>query len=111
MLHVLCIFVGALFFVLTPGILVTLPPKGSKVVVALTHAFVFAVVYCLTHKMVYQYFYEGFEAVGGPAAQACAAATAAAAAKPDDRELGRKKAAACLAPGIGGSSARPPSMR
>lgn len=61
MLHVLCIFVGVLFFVLTPGILVTLPPKGSKVVVALTHAVVFAIVYCLTHKMVYQYFYEGFE--------------------------------------------------
>jgi len=57
----MCIFLGALFFVLTPGILVTLPPKGSKVIVALTHALVFAIIYCLIHKMVYQYFYEGFE--------------------------------------------------
>ena len=46
------LFVAALFYVLTPGILVSLPPKGSKMVVALTHAVVFAVVYALVHKMV-----------------------------------------------------------
>ena len=34
----------ALFYLLTPGILVTLPPGGSKQTVALTHAVVFAVV-------------------------------------------------------------------
>jgi len=46
------LFVVALFYVLTPGILVSLPPKGSKMVVALTHAVVFAIVYSLVHKMV-----------------------------------------------------------
>ena len=35
--------VAALFFVLTPGVLVTLPPGGSKWVVAATHAVVFVV--------------------------------------------------------------------
>ena len=33
-----------LFYLLTPGILVSLPPGGSKQTVALTHAVVFAVV-------------------------------------------------------------------
>ena len=55
------LFVGALFFVLTPGILITLPPKSSATTVALTHAVVFALVYSLTHKMVYRFLYEGFE--------------------------------------------------
>jgi len=58
------LFVGALFFVLTPGILVTLPPKSSATVVALTHALVFALVYSLTHKMVYRFLYEGFAPEG-----------------------------------------------
>lgn len=43
-----------LFFVLTPGILLSLPPKGSKIVVALTHAFVFALVWHFTHKLVWR---------------------------------------------------------
>jgi hypothetical protein len=32
-----------LFFVLTPGVLVSLPPGGTKLTVAATHALVFAV--------------------------------------------------------------------
>ena len=32
-----------LFFLLTPGVLLSLPPGGSKLVVAATHALVFAV--------------------------------------------------------------------
>lgn len=58
------LYVAALFFVLTPGILVSLPPGGKKMTVALTHAVVFAVVYQLTHKMVWRALYEGFEAAG-----------------------------------------------
>ena len=50
-----------LFFVLTPGVLLTLPRKGSVYLVALVHAAVFGLVYKLTHKMVYRYFTEGFE--------------------------------------------------
>jgi len=50
-----------LFYVLTPGILVTLPKGGSKMVVALTHAVIFAIVCHLTHRTVMRYFNEGFQ--------------------------------------------------
>ena len=61
------LFIAALFFVLTPGILLRLPSGGSKVTVAATHALVFAVVYHFTHKMAANFFYgrEGFAAHGG----------------------------------------------
>ena len=51
----LCIFLFSvlLFFVLTPGILLTIPAKGSKNVVALVHALVFATVLHFTHKLVW----------------------------------------------------------
>lgn len=49
----LFVYAFLLFFVLTPGILLSLPPKGSKIVVALTHAFVFALVWHFTHKIVW----------------------------------------------------------
>jgi hypothetical protein len=55
--HYMLPVVGLLFFVLTPGILITLPPKGSKVVVAVTHAIVFALLFHLTHKVFWNYFY------------------------------------------------------
>lgn len=47
------VYIALLFFVLTPGILVSLPPRSSAKVVALTHAVVFAVILGLTHKMVW----------------------------------------------------------
>jgi hypothetical protein len=47
------IYLALLFVVLTPGVLLSLPPGGSKLVVAATHGLVFAVVYYLTHKAVY----------------------------------------------------------
>ena len=39
---------AVLFFLLTPGILVSLPPGGNKMTVAAVHAIVFA----LAHKFV-----------------------------------------------------------
>ena len=48
------IYAFILFFVLTPGVLVTLPRKGSKMMVALVHALIFAVVWTLTHKIVWR---------------------------------------------------------
>jgi len=73
------LFVAALFYVLTPGILLTLPPKGSKMVVAVTHAIVFAVVYGLVHKAVLLTLYpegfaEGSAEPSDPAFQACISA-------------------------------------
>ena len=51
---VMFVYAFLLFFVLTPGVLVTLPPKSGRLVVSLTHALVFAVIWTLTHKMVWQ---------------------------------------------------------
>ena len=48
------IYAFLLFFVLTPGVLLSLPPKGSKKMVAGVHALVFAIVWSLTHKMVWR---------------------------------------------------------
>ena len=53
------LFSTLLFFVLTPGILLTIPKKSSKTTVALVHALVFATVWSLTHKCVW-YVTEGF---------------------------------------------------
>ena len=46
------IYLAVLFFLLTPGVLVSLPPGGSRTTVALTHAVVFAVVWMLSHRVV-----------------------------------------------------------
>jgi hypothetical protein len=46
------LYIIALFFVLTPGIFLSLPPGGSKTTIALTHAVVFGLVWHLTHKIV-----------------------------------------------------------
>jgi uncharacterized membrane protein YdbT with pleckstrin-like domain len=64
------IYAAILFFVLTPGVLLRLPPSGSKLVVAGVHAVVFALVYHFTHKMVWKASFgmlghEGFKAKEG----------------------------------------------
>ena len=48
------LYVALLFVVLTPGVLLTLPKGGSKIVVAAVHGLVFAVVYHFTNKLVWQ---------------------------------------------------------
>jgi uncharacterized membrane protein len=52
------IYVATLFFVLTPNVLVSLPPGGNTYIVAIVHAVVFAVAYELTHKMIWKTFYS-----------------------------------------------------
>lgn len=47
------IYAFVLFYVLTPGILLSLPPKGSKMMVAAVHALVFAIVWSFTSKYVW----------------------------------------------------------
>lgn len=54
------LFSVALFVILTPDILVSLPLKGNKYIVALVHAIIFAVVWHLTHKAVW-HLTEGFD--------------------------------------------------
>lgn len=48
----MALYLALLFVALTPGILLSLPPGGSKLVVAATHGAVFAAVYLVTHKAV-----------------------------------------------------------
>jgi hypothetical protein len=48
------VYAAILFFVLTPAVLVRLPPKGGKFTVAAVHAVVFAVIFHFTHKLVWQ---------------------------------------------------------
>ena len=54
----MCIYVFFLFFLLTPGIFVSLPPKGSKYVVAAVHALVFTVILHFTYRMVLRSIYS-----------------------------------------------------
>lgn len=48
----MALYAAALFFLLEPGVLVTLPPGGSRLTVNLTHALVFGVVWAFTHRAV-----------------------------------------------------------
>ena len=48
-------FIVLLFVVFTPGVLLRLPPKGSKYVVAVVHGLVFAFVLCFAYKNYFIY--------------------------------------------------------
>ena len=52
------LYIALLFFVLTPGVLLSLPAGGSCMMKAGVHAVVFALVYCLTNKPVERMFYS-----------------------------------------------------
>lgn len=58
--HMMCLFMGILFFILTPGVLLSLPPGGSLMAKAGVHAIVFAIVYHLTHGMAERALYRGY---------------------------------------------------
>ena len=47
------LYLGLLFILLTPGVLLRIPPGGSKLTVAAVHGLVFAVIYHFTHKAVW----------------------------------------------------------
>ena len=65
------LFTTLLFVLLTPGMLLRIPPGGSKLTVALVHGLIFALVYHFTHKMVWRWSmgYEGFDSC--PTGKAC----------------------------------------
>ena len=63
----MALYLVFLFVVLTPGVLLRIPPKGSKLVVAAVHGIVFAVVLCLTYNLVSNASYvEHFQNVRDP---------------------------------------------
>jgi hypothetical protein len=49
---IVCLYSALLFFLLTPGILITLPPKGKKMIVAAVHAILFGIIWGFTNKIV-----------------------------------------------------------
>jgi hypothetical protein len=51
---IVSLYVALLFFVLTPGILLSLPKGGSKFTVAGVHALVFGLIFHFTHKVVWR---------------------------------------------------------
>jgi len=62
----LLLYITALFVALTPGILLTIPPKGSHLVVAIVHALVFALILYLTCNQVYGFMMESFTSAPVP---------------------------------------------
>jgi len=51
----LFLYIVLLFVALTPSVLITLPPKSSKLVVALTHGAIFGGIWWLTHKWAWMF--------------------------------------------------------
>jgi len=49
------IYSAILFFILSPGVLLRLPPNGSKMTVAAVHALVFAIVLYFTAGFVWRF--------------------------------------------------------
>ena len=63
-MNLICtLYVALLFVLLTPGVLLRLPPKGSLLTVAIVHGLVFALIYHFTHKIVLQLSMESFSPV------------------------------------------------
>jgi len=46
------LYSAILFFVLTPNVLLRLPPKGSTMMVAFVHAVVFGIVFYFAHSLI-----------------------------------------------------------
>ena len=46
------LYSAILFFVLTPNVLLRLPPKGSTMMVAFVHALVFGIVFYFAHSLI-----------------------------------------------------------
>jgi hypothetical protein len=48
------LYLALLFFILSPNILVRLPPNGNKLTVTATHALIFGVIVYLTCNMIWK---------------------------------------------------------
>ena len=60
------LYLALLFFLLSPNVLVRLPPNGNKLTVAATHALIFGAIVYLSCKMVWKLsmrmgIYEGMD--------------------------------------------------
>ena len=50
------IYAAILFFLLSPGVLLSLPPKSSTMTKAAVHSLVFALIFYFTYGYVWRYF-------------------------------------------------------
>jgi len=55
------LYLVLLFVILTPGVLLYLPPKATLLTAAIVHGLVFALVFHFTHKIVRRLTSEGFD--------------------------------------------------
>lgn len=55
------LYLAALFVAFTPGVLVSLPPKGGKYVVLAVHAVLFVLVWQYTNRFVWRMSIDGFQ--------------------------------------------------
>jgi hypothetical protein len=62
--HLFCLFIVVLFVLLTPNVLLRLPPKGGKWTVAIVHGLVFA--FILHYS--YMYYFKATEGLAMPSA-------------------------------------------
>ena len=46
------LYSAILFFILTPNVLLRLPPKGSTMMVAFVHAVVFGIIFYFAHSLI-----------------------------------------------------------
>ena len=60
---IITLYTAVLFFLLTPGVILSLPPKGGLYTVAAVHAIVFALVFHFTHNALGK-LYKGGHVVG-----------------------------------------------
>ena len=60
---IMLLYLTALFVALTPGILLTIPKKGSRLVVAIVHGLLLSVILYFTYNEVYRFANEGFTPV------------------------------------------------
>lgn len=70
MMFAMPLFLAVLFVILTPGVVLSLPPKSPLLTKAVVHGLVFALVFYLLQSTVMQY--DGFS---NPKGAACKAAT------------------------------------
>jgi hypothetical protein len=54
-----------LFIALTPGVIISLPPEGSKLTTAVVHGIIFSIIWMFIYRIINN-IYEGFENVIGP---------------------------------------------
>jgi hypothetical protein len=54
---VIFLYSALLFFVLTPGIVISIPPNGNKRVVAAVHAVVFSVIWGISQPFIWKAFH------------------------------------------------------